>query len=644
MPSRVAWRKDPKMFEIIRKHIRWLLGFVLLLIIPSFILFGVDGYTRMTDGTNAAVAEVDGQKITRAEWDAEHRRVVERRLREDPEVTVASLDTPQARRATLDAMIQQRVLQAAALRLNLLPADPRLQRLFTTDPQFSALRNPDGTVNRDLLALQGLSSEVFVQRLRQDLGLQQVVRGVLETTILPESVAARSVEPLMQRREVQIERLDPAAFRARVQVTDEMLVAYHEANAASFRTPEEADIEYVVLDLEALTRGLTLSAEDLERHYEQNIARYTRAEERRASHILVASGADRSAAERQQARERAEALLAEVRRNPGSFAAVARRASEDPGSAPLGGDLDWFGRGGMVKPFEDAVYAMQTGEISSVIETEFGFHVISLTGVRGGERTPFAQVRQQIEAEVKRDLAQRRYAEAAETFTNTVFEQSDSLDPVIDRLALTRRTATVQRNPTPGAAGALASARLLESVFGPEALTNKRNTEAVEIGSSQLASARVLAHRPARAQTLDEVRPLVRERVLAREAAALARTEGEKRLAALRERPDEALPIQVTLSRMLSQGAPQSLMDAALGADASALPALKGVDLGENGYLVVRVVRVLPHEAMPGGDDPLRQQIAMAWANAETEAYLDVLKRRFKAEVKPSAERSATTP
>jgi peptidyl-prolyl cis-trans isomerase D len=632
------------MFEFIRKHIRWLLGFVLLLIIPSFVFFGVDGYSRMTDGTNAEVARVDGQKITRAEWDFEHRRVVERRMRDDPQTNLAALDTPEARRATLDNMVQQRVLLAAALRLNLVPADPRLQRVFLTDRQFEGLRNPDGTVNRDLLALQGLSSEAFVQRLRQDLALQQVVRGVLETTVLPQLLAAKAIEPLLQRRDVQIERFDPQAFRGRVQVTDEMLQAYHAENAASFRTPEEADIEYVVLDLEALTRDIVVAEEDLQRYYEENISRYTRAEERRASHILVASSADQSSADRRAARERAEALLAEVRRAPASFAAVARRASEDPGSAPMGGDLDWFGRGGMVKPFEDAVYSMKPGEISSVIETEFGYHVITLTGVRGGERTPFAQVRGEIEAEVKRGLAQRRYAEAAETFTNMVYEQADSLDPVIDRLRLARRTATVQRTPAPGAAGALGSAKLLEAVFAADSLANRRNTDAVELGGSQLASARVVAHRPARALPLDEVRAEVQARVLLRESAALARQEGEQRLAALRDKPDEALPIEVTLSRVLSQGAPQALMDAVLGADASALPALKGVDLGENGYLVVRVLRVLPHEPMPGGDEPLRQQVAQAWATAETEAYLEALKRRFEARVNPLAERMAANP
>jgi peptidyl-prolyl cis-trans isomerase D len=528
--------------------------------------------------------------------------------------------------------------------MHLAPGDARLQRLFVSDPQFASIRNPDGTVNRDLLTAQGMSSEVFAQRLRQDLAVQQVLRGVVESVLLPPAAAAAALDPLLQQRRVQIQRFDPAAYRARAQVTDEMLVAYHRDNAESFRSPEQAQIEYVLLDLTALARDMTVPEEDLRKYYDENASRYTRAEERRASHILVKVDAAAPAADKAKAREQAEALLAEVRRSPQSFAAVARRASQDEGSAPLGGDLDWFGRGGMVKPFEDAVYAMKSGEISNLVETEFGFHIIALTGTRGGERTPFEAVRAEIEAEVKRGLAQRRYAEAAETFTNTVYEQADSLDPVIEKLRLTKRTATVTRVPAPGASGPLASAKLLEAVFSNDAVANKRNTDAVEVGASQLASARVLQHTPARARPLDEVRDLVRERVLARESAALAKAEGEQRVTALRAKPEEALPIDIVLSRAQSQGAPRALMDAVLGADAKALPAVSGVDLGEAGYFVLKVTEVLPRAPAPGGDEALAQQLARAWADAEAEAMLEALKRRHKATVKPLAATAAAAP
>jgi peptidyl-prolyl cis-trans isomerase D len=626
------------MFDIIRKHIRWLLGFVLLLIIPAFVFWGVDGYTRFTDGTNAPVAEIDGREITRTEFEQAHLRTIERVRREDPQIDPALLDSPEARRQTLDSLVRERVLFAAADRLHLAPTDTRLQRLFVSEPEFAGLRNPDGTVNRDLLAMQGMNSEMFVQRLRQDLAVQQVLGVLGDTVVVPPLVADKALDPLLQQREIELEEFNPMAFRSRVQPTDEQIQAYYDANVASFRSAEQAEIEYLVLDIEALARDVPVAEQDLRRYYEENISRYTRAEERRASHILVRADDTMSSSERTEARRKAEALLAEVRRSPTQFAAVARRSSDDDGSAPQGGDLDWFGRGGMVKPFEDAVYAMRSGEISPLVESEFGFHIITLTGVRGGERTPYEAVRAEIDAEVRRNLAQRRYAEAAEQFTNLVYEQAESLDPAAERLGLQKRTATVERTPAPGAAGALASTRLLDAVFSTDSVQYRRNTDAVELGSNQLAAARVLSHSPARTLPLEEVRADVRERVIARESAALARAAGEQRLAALRDAPDEALPIQLTISRPQGQVFPRELIDAALGADASQLPALTSVDLGEQGFLVMRVTRVLPRPPIPGGDAPLRSQVAQAWALAEAEVYLDALRTRHKAVVTPLAE------
>jgi len=365
------------------------------------------------------------------------------------------------------------------------------------------------------------------------------------------------------------------------------------------------------------------------------------AEERRASHILINAGSDMSAADRKKARERAEALLAEVRKNPASFADVARKNSQDPGSGERGGDLGFFGRGAMVKPFEDAVFAMKSGEISNLVESDFGFHIITLTGQRGGQKKAFEEVRAEIEAEVRKSLAQRRWAEVAEQFTNMVYEQSDNLQAVVDKFKLEKKTATVQRTPAPDATGALASAKLLQKVFAADSLRNKRNTDAVDLGANQLASARIVEHTPARTRPLAEVREAVRARLLDEQSAALARKEGEARLTALRQAPAESLPNTLTISRRQTQGLPAPLVDAVLRADATQLPALAGVDLGAQGYVVLRVTQVLPREATPGGDEPLRLQYAQAWAAAEADAYLGTLRKRFKVDIKAAASAAA---
>jgi len=633
------------MFDFVRTHTRLFQGILVLLIFPSFVFFGVQGYSSFTDASNSKVAEVDGRGITQVEWDAAHQRSIERFRQQMPTVDVKLLDTPAMRRETLDSIVRERVLLAASEHMHMGVSDERLQRVFSTDPQFAALRNPDGSVNRDLLVAQGMSSEMFAQSLRQDLAMRQVLQGIGTTAVAPKAVVDPSLDALLQRRQVQYQRFDAQAYRSKVNPADAEIEAYYKANETLFRAAEQARIEYVVLDLQTLQKGVTVSDDELKRYYAENASRYTAAEERRASHILIKADKDMAAADRQKARAKADALLEQLRKSPGQFAELAGKNSDDPGSAERGGDLDFFGRGAMVKPFDDAVFAMKPGEISNVVESEFGFHIIQLTGQRGGEKKSFDSVRAEIEAEVKKQLAQKRYAEAAEQFTNIVYEQADSLQPVVDKLKLERRSAMVQRAPAAGATGPLASAKLLEAVFGNDAVRNKRNTDAVEIGPNQLASARIVEYMPARTLPLAEVKDQVRERLVGQQAAALARKEGEALLAQLRKNGDTALPETAVIGRIGSQGMPRSLIDAVLAADAGKLPAPVGVDLGDQGYIVAKVTQVLPRDPSLGNEQALQSQYAQAIASAEMQAYYAALKTRYKAEIKPRvAAASASSP
>jgi len=625
------------MFDFVRKHTRLALGLMLLLIIPSFVFFGVDGYTRSSGGANTTVAKVDGASITQAEWESVHQRAVDRVRRQNPEQDAKSLDTPEARQESLDGLMRDRVLLAAAKQMHLTPSDERLRRLFASDPQFAAFRNDDGSVNRELLAMQGMSSEMFAQQLRQQFAVQQVMAGMTRSVVSSSAIAAASLDPLLQRREIQLQRFDPAAYRAQINPTDAEIEAFYKTQQAGFKSPERADIEYVVLDLESMSKGISVSDEELRKFYADNTARYTATEERRASHVLIKTDKDAPGADKAKAKARAEELLAQARKNPADFAELARKNSQDTGTAAQGGDLDFFGRGAMVKPFETAAFTLKQGDISDVFETDFGFHFLTVTGVRGGQKKAFEEVRAEIATELRKAKAKAEWARVAEQFTNAVYEQSDSLQPVIDKLKLDKKSATVQRTPMPGASGPLVSAKLLEAVFGNEAVANKRNTDAIEVVPNQLVSARVVKHSPARTLALAEVKDRVRDNLVSQLAADQARKAGLARVAALKQAPGEALAQTLTVSRAQTQGAPKLVIDAVMAADASKLPAVLGVDLQAQGYLVLRVLQVLPREAAPGGDDALRAQFAQAWGLAEAEAYMAALKKRFKAEIKPGA-------
>jgi peptidyl-prolyl cis-trans isomerase D len=630
------------MFDFIRNHSRVLFFVMVLLIFPSFVFFGIQGYTKFNDPTGAPVAKVDGQKISLAEWDAAHRRQTEQMRRQMPNFDAAFFDGPEVKRETLDNLVRERVLFAAANRAHFTVGDERLQRELMNIPQLASLRRPDGSIDvaayKALIGAQGLTTEGFEANMRQDLVLRQVLGGVT-ASVPPAGAPGRgALDALLQQREVQVLRFDSKEQAAGISPSDADLTAYHKAHESQFRAPEQATIEYVVLDLDSLKSGISVPEDDLRKYYAENAARFTLAEERRASHVLINAAKDAPAAERSQAKAKAEALLAELRKNPTSFAEVAKKNSNDTASAERGGDLDFFARGAMVKPFEDAAFAMKPGEISNLVETDFGFHIIRLDAVRGGDKKPFDAVRAEIEDEVKKQLAQKKYAEAAEQFTNTAYEQADSLQPLVDKLKLKKLTATVQRTPAPDAAGALASSKLLAAVFGNDAVKNKRNTEAVEVGPNQLAVARIVLYQPARVRALAEVLPQVRERVITEQAAAAARKAGEARLAALRGGADaSALPAAVVLSRASAQTQPRALVDAVLRADSAKLPQWLGVDLGDAGYAVVRLVAVKPPAADATELTQLLPRYVQAWGAAEAQAYYNALKARFKVEIKADA-------
>jgi peptidyl-prolyl cis-trans isomerase D len=579
--------------------------------------------------------------------DNAHKQEVERLREQMPNLDPKLLDSPAARYATLERMVRDQVLGSAAAKSKLTTSDQRLAQELQQNEMIRALRGPDGKLDmaryRQLVGARGMSPEMFEASIRQDLSSRQVLAGVGGTSFATSAEAKAAIDAFLEKREVQVARFDAADFAGKVNPTDADLEAFYKANPAMFQAPEQADIEYVMLDAESIMKNLPVNEQDLKTYYEQNVSRIGGQEERRASHILIAAGKDAPAAERAKAKAKAEEVLAMAKKAPDSFAELAKKYSQDPGSAVKGGDLDYFTRGAMTKPFEDAAFAMKPGEISGIVESEFGFHIIKLTDVKAPKQKTFEEMRPELEAELKKQQAQKKFAEMADTFSNGVYEQADSLKPVADRLKLEVKTAAnVQRTPAPGNKGPLGNPKFLAALFSSDSIEKKRNTEAVEIAPNTLVSGRVVKYTPARTLPLAEVKDRVRERVVAARAAELAKTEGKQKLAAWKASPASAnLPAAVTVSRQDAQKQPSAVVEAALRADPGALPAFVGVDLGEQGYAVVKVDKVVPRDApAPEMAKQELDQYTKWWSAAENLAYYNLLKERFKVKIelpKPAA-------
>lgn len=630
------------MLDFVRNNRRLMLLLLLVLVFPSFVFFGVESYSRFMDSSHDA-AKVDGRTITVQEVDNVVRDQTER-MRQmlgnnyDPRM----FESAAARQSVLDQLILQRVVADATAKKNLTVSNEQLRQAIESIPAIAQLRGPDGKFDEkayiQLLAQQGMTPEQLDARMRFELATQQLGGAVGTTAFVPKSLLDRLIAIRDQQRDVQALVIKPADFTSKVTADTAALKAYYESHVSAYTTPEQAKVEYVVLSGDAMAASQTVTPEELKSLYDSNAQRFRTEEQRRASHILITVPKDAKDADRKAAKDKAQKLLEDVRKHPETFAEVAKKNSQDPGSAENGGDLGFMGRGALVKPFEDAMYALKDGQISDLVETDYGYHIIKLTGIKPAATQPLEEVRPELEAELKKQLASKKYSEQADAFGNTVYEQSDSLKPAADKFKLTIQTAdnvTRQPNPSLGKDNPLNNDKVLKALFSDDAIKNKRNTEAVQVGPTTLVAARIVDYRPATARKFEDVEAQVRQAYVAQQAAELARKDGEAKLEALKK-ADSASGFgpTVTVSRAKADNLSPKAVDAIMRADATKLPSVVGVDLGADGYAIYRISKVsTPAQANAAQRQADAQQLSQLAGQTELAAYYEALKAQAKVKI-----------
>jgi len=621
------------MFDFVTRHKR-LLQFVLaLIIVPPFAFWGIQWTQRETAGAGE-VASVGGQKITEQEF-GEALRQQQDRVRGmlgrsfDP----AIFDSPALRLELLEGMISQRLMMQHAARNHLTVSDEMLVETTMAIPAFQV----DGKFSRDrydaALRNERMSSEAFDSALRRDLLMQQLTGALADSGLASKAVSRQFAQLRAQQREIAEYRVQADAQLAQSKITGDAIRASYDANPARFQVPEEVGVEYLVLSTDALIASEQVGADEIKAYYESNISKYGEPEQRRASHILIALKSGANDAEKASGRERAAQILAQLRKSPGSFAELAKKNSGDPGSASQGGDLGFFSRGMMVRPFEDAAFKLKLNQISDLVESDFGFHIIKVTGIKAGKMKSLEAARPEIERELKKQRAGRRFAEAAEAFSNLVYEQPESLAPAAEKFKLTvQRARGVTRQSAPVAA--LNNARLLAALFADDSIKNRRNTEAVETAPGVLVSARVLDHKPASQRPFDEVKDAIAKQLAQQEALMLARRQGAERLEELKKGDASALRFGAT--RLVSRDEPQDLGAEALskvfGADASKLPVYAGME-SNNGYVIYRVTRVVDVQPDETRQRSVQSELGRASGTQELKSFLDGLRADARVEI-----------
>lgn len=631
------------MFDYIQNNRTAVQIFLVLITLP-FAFFGIESFVGGSGSANT-VASVGSTKISLQELQQALREQQDRmRQQFGREIPAAMLDSTEVRRAVLDNLVIQRVLALYTEKSHLVVDDAQLSDAIQSIPAFQ----DDGKFSRQrydtYVTGQGMSQQEFERRLRREISLQQALGAVREGGVPVNASADRWVAALQEVRGINEAMLKPEQFVGQVKLAADAAKKFYDANPKAFETPEQSRAEYLVLSQEALAAQLTVSDKEVSDWYQAHADQYKQAEERQASHILinVAKGADEATVKAAQAK--AEGILAEVKRMPADFARLAKEYSQDPGSAQKGGDLGWFQRGAMVKAFEDAAFVLKPNEISGLVRSDFGFHIIKLTGIKSEKARSLAEVRGEIVNELKKQAATKKYGELAESFSNTVYEQSDSLKPAAEKFNLTiQQSPWFGRNGTAGngTAGPFSNAKLLGALFSDDAIKNKRNTEAVETAPNTLVAARVLQYKAAAQVPFDQVKAEIEKRLVHDEAAKAAQKEGEARLAKLTkgEAVEMAWGVTRDVSRAEAGGLPGDAVRAIFKTDVSKLPAYAGASLLDGSYALYRISQVKPFAG--GADDPrtkkLRQEYARIVAEEDFSSWLTSLRQSFPVEINTPA-------
>lgn len=623
------------MFDFVNRKKRVVQVIMALAVLP-FLFWGVESYRDK--GGEGYVAIVEGEEISRREYEQALRDHHERmRAMLGANFDSAMLDTFEVRNSVLERLIQQRLLHREAVNNGFIVLDSQLVKTIRDIPAFQRDNKFSKQQYEELLRNQGLTPAVFESRVRQELLLQQLLDGYSENVFTPGIVAERVQHLSEVQREISQSQITPEQFLSQVIPTEADITAYYEKHKADFDLPERARIEYLVLSLDAVAKNETVSDEAVNNYFAEHQDEFGQSEERKASHILISAPVDASDDEKQVARDKAEGILEQVRQNPEQFAEIAKENSDDPGSAAQAGDLGFFGRGVMVKSFEDKIFSMQLDEISDIVETDFGFHVIKLTAIKEAKHPGLGEVREQIEKKLKIEMVGSIFGEIAEDFSNVVYEQGDNLQAAAEKFELPIQTSDwITRSAAEPAI--LANEKLLSAIFSEDVIVNQRNTVAIEVGPDTFISARILEHKPATAQSLMVVRDQIVEKLKKQMAEAIAVEDGQTKLARLQagEDVDDVIWSDAKqISYMQSQGLDHETLRAIFRAEANNLPVYTGTVNAKGGFNLIRISKVIePESADMEKLDNFTKQLQQMITQEEMSSYLAALRQRYDVKIK----------
>ena len=559
---------------------------ILVIIIIPFALFGIDSYLSSV-GNDVYIANVNGEPITSNELQKTQSQFIAQIKSQDESTDPGVFESIEFKKAVLEKLISNKLVSQAVKNSGFYISDKQVGTYIAGMPEFQSNGKFSQEQYDEVLKINNLTPKKFDISIKKDLGSQQLKGSLDRLVYTPKNKIQYLVDLTYQKRDVSIYELKQDNFKKKIDLSDTALNKVYEESKSSFIRPDQVKINFVIHSVAGIVPNIKISDEEVKNYFTNNLNRYQADQQRRAKHILFTLNPEMSSEEINKIKDKALNVLNDIKKNPKMFKDAATKYSQDTESAKNGGDLGFFSRGDMTKVFEDVVYSMSKNEVSDLVQTEFGYHIIMLTDIKG-KKADFKTVKNQIKGELIFNAALAEYGSSAEDFSNIVYERSESLQEVAKKFEL--KIEESEWLSFEDAKKFFNNEAFAQAIFDKNAIDEKKNIPAIEASPNNLVAARVIDFRPSTAKPFEEVKDKIKEFLIESESQRLLITAGTKLIEDVKLKKKKVDWIdQLVIDRVDRKGLSDPLINAIFKMDDRELPAYTGLYDSRGEYIIVQL-------------------------------------------------------
>ncbi len=595
---------------------------ILAIIIIPFALFGIDSYLSSV-GSNVYVAKVNGTEISGQQYQNSEALIKDQMGSENNDP--ALFQSPEFKKAVIDNLISTELVNQSISENGFVISNDQLSSYIVGMPDFQK----DGKFSQErydeIVQYNNLTPKRLEDRIRVQMATQQVKDSLNRMIHVPKEIIQPLVNLAYQKRDISLHEIKLDDYKKKITPTDEEISKFYEENTNAFVRPDRIKIEFLIYSVAGIVPSISVTDDEVKQFFNENKDNFQAGQQRKAKHILFAYQPGIDFEEKAKIKDLAQTTLNEIKKTPSIFNKKAEELSQDIESAKNGGDLGFFSRGDMVKPFEEAVFSLEENELSELVETEFGLHIIMLTEIKG-ENLSFDKLKTQIKGELIYGKALEEYSTKAEDFNNIVYENSENLEEAANTFGLEIQQS--QWLTLDDARKFFNNEAFANEIFSTQSIESKTNTLAIEVSPNNLVSARVIDFSPSAIEPLDVVREKVNDYIISSRSQELIIEDGNNLVEELKTNKKNVEWFdELVIDRIDKQGLSDPLVKKIFQVDTKELPAYEGFYDLSGEYVVIKVNKVITDNV----DDELsvdlyRDEYETAIKTAIQAAYVDDLR------------------